>query len=130
MADFSDDDGLQQAMDAQSSPVVSRKRSRTDDDSDPEDDNATNNSRSVASPAAPVITPTTSGHVNKNLFVISKQYAQKKKLRTDQLLEVDSFLSVSLSFICNLFANVVLHRMTPANVSLNCSLTSWHSPTS
>jgi hypothetical protein len=132
MSDFSDDDGLQQAMDAQSSPIISRKRPRTIDDLDEvEDDNATNNSnRSGSVPAPPVIAPTTSAPINKNLLAVSKLYAQKKKLRTDQLLEVDGFLSVSLSFDCNPFANVMLHRMTLANVSLNCSSTSWHWVTS
>ena len=69
MSDFSDDDGLQWAMDAQSSPIISCKRPHTVDGSDKdEDDNATTNSNwSGTVLAAPVITLTTFAPVNKKL---------------------------------------------------------------
>jgi hypothetical protein len=103
MAESSDDDfaGMQRAMDAQSSPVTSptRKRTRTPDDegTDNEDNNATNNENPPGSTGPGSNIPQTiPASVNKNLLVISKKYAQKKKLRNDQLLEVDTFLSVRL----------------------------------
>ena len=75
MSDFPNNDGLQQAMDIQSSSVISRKHSCTDDDSDSQDDNAANNNQSGTLPAASVIAPTTSGPAHKNLF--QTVYAKK-----------------------------------------------------
>jgi hypothetical protein len=103
MSESSDDDfaGMQRAMDAQSSPVIfpTRKRTRAPDDegSDNEDNNATNDENLTGSAGpGPDIPQTIPASANKNLLVISKKYAQKKKLRNDQLLEVDTFLSVKL----------------------------------
>jgi hypothetical protein len=87
-------------MEAQSSPIASPtyKRPRAIDDEGDGDNNgdATSDENPSGSTLPVTIVPQTiSATLNKNLLAISKKYVQKKKLQSDRLLEVDTFLCVS-----------------------------------
>jgi hypothetical protein len=77
---------------AQSSPVrpaTSKKRTRSkagsDDDSDSEKDVNTGSAE-----------PPVTGSANPNIVGVAMNYAQRKRLRTEQKSELTAFLSVSL----------------------------------
>jgi hypothetical protein len=64
-----------------------------------------------------------------NIVINTTKYAQKKKLRPEQLLEVNAFLTVSLYLYLSSLFDILLLRMLQASIKLNCSSTSWHRPT-
>ena len=97
-----DDEDLRAAMEADSSPppespipephnATKRFHSSLSDD----DDSATNNGRAPSSqfdspdPSQPLAVS-----INRNIGHHAKQYANRKKLKTEQLAEVDVFLTV------------------------------------
>jgi hypothetical protein len=96
MAASDSDDDLAQAMNAASSPASSParasasstlgKRPRVDLGSDDED--SPSHRLATAVPGQPRTS------INPNVVMVARKYAAKKKLRGDQLTELETFLNV------------------------------------
>jgi hypothetical protein len=140
MSNISDDEDMLAAMD-KSSPVRPPKRSRRayDDDNNGEgtqdeapdatgspDGTLASNSLSDATVLPSSELAASSTPINANTVQIAKRYAKKMKIKPDQLLEVETFLTASflVSLACIIITEVFFNRINLLNANRNFISTS------